>query len=44
MSGEQFRPIDKEYWKKWEARQASVTHPAKVKPKPRKKGKRKVKS
>jgi hypothetical protein len=36
MSGAQFRPIDKEYWKKWEARQASVTHPAKVKPKRKK--------
>jgi len=37
---DQFKPIDKPYLKQWQDRLESK--PAKVKPKPRKKGKRKV--
>jgi len=42
VTGDQFRPIDSPYLNQWRDR-LTDPKPAKVKPKPRKKGKRKAK-
>jgi hypothetical protein len=43
MSGDQFKPIEKPYWRQWQKRVADAKLVKVAKPKKRKKGKKKAK-